>query len=200
MEQALDLDQELELVKHGIKDLEVNISEILPLLIMIQCIAFSGGGQSGGGPMQGMAGMGLGALPMNPALVAAALNQAGWGLISNLGGGGGPGGAPAGAPATGEHGAFPTPTSFPATVAPGPTTVANSGTNGGNGTAPTAGFLGWGSPGAADQGVAAGAAAATGGPQTTPPQHGPAVAAAAAAGTWSNQPRDRQGSGWKYME
>ena len=55
--------------------------------------------------MQGMAGMGLGALPMNPALVAAALNQAGWGLISNLGGGGGPGGAPAGAAAAGEHGA-----------------------------------------------------------------------------------------------
>lgn len=26
----------------------------------------------------------LGALPMNPALVAAALNQAGWGLIGNL--------------------------------------------------------------------------------------------------------------------
>ena len=35
--------------------------------------AFSGGGQSGSGPMAGMAGMGLGALPMNPALVAAAL-------------------------------------------------------------------------------------------------------------------------------
>ena len=34
--------------------------------------AFSGGGQSGSGPMAGMAGMGLGALPMNPALVAAA--------------------------------------------------------------------------------------------------------------------------------
>jgi len=25
-----------------------------------------------------------------------------------------------------------------------------------------------------------------------------AAAAAAAAGTWSNQPRDRQGGGWKY--
>jgi len=49
---------------------------------------------------------------MNPALVAAALNQAGWGLIGNLSapGGGGPGGqGPAGAEA---HGGFPTPTPF----------------------------------------------------------------------------------------
>jgi len=153
--------------------------------------AFSGGGQSGSGPMAGMAGMGLGALPMNPALVAAALNQAGWGLIGNLGGGGAPGAAPAGAPGAGEHGGFPTPTSFPATVAPGPTTVANSGTS--NGSAAAAGFLGWGaSPG--------GAEGAGQSQQTTPPQHGPAAAAAAAAGTWSNQPRDRQGAGWKYME
>lgn len=29
-------------------------------------------------------GLNLGALPMNPALVAAALNQASWGLIGNL--------------------------------------------------------------------------------------------------------------------
>ena len=110
--------------------------------------AFSGGGQSGSGPMAGMAGMGLGALPMSPALVAAALNQAGWGLIGNLGGGPGQGGAP-GPPGTqpGDHGGFPTPTSFPATVAPGPTTVANSGTSNGSPAAP--GFLGWGaSPGA----------------------------------------------------
>lgn len=149
--------------------------------------AFSGGGQSGSGPMAGMAGMGLGALPMNPALVAAALNQAGWGLIGNLGGGGAPGGAPAGAPGAGDHAGFPTPTSFPATVAPGPTTVANSGTS--NGSA--AGFLGWGaSPGAGEGPAGAGAGQSQ---QTTPPQHGPAAAAAAAAGTWSNQPRDRQG-------
>ena len=47
--------------------------------------------------MAGM-GMGLGALPMNPALVAAALNQASWGLIGNLGGGGAPGAAPAAGP------------------------------------------------------------------------------------------------------
>lgn len=152
----------------------------------------SGGGPGGSGPMAaGMAGMGLGALPMNPALVAAALNQAGWGLIGNLQGGGGPGAGPGQGPAGGEHGAFPTPTSFPASVAPGPggpnhpTTVANSGPSNGS-----AGFLGWGAhtspgaepvPGASQQSTAA-------------------AAAAAAAGTWSNQPRDRQGAGWKYME
>ena len=63
--------------------------------------------------MAGMAGLNIGALPMNPALVAAALNQAGWGLIGNLSaaGGGGPGGGPAG-PGAEAHGAFPTPTSF----------------------------------------------------------------------------------------
>ena len=139
--------------------------------------------------MAGMAGMGLGALPMSPALVAAALNQAGWGLIGNLGGGPGQAGAP-GPPGTqpGDHGGFPTPTSFPATVAPGPTTVANSGTSNGSPAAP--GFLGWGaSPGAgAEAGPGAGQSQ-----QATPPQHGQAAAAAAAAGTWSTQPRDRQG-------
>ena len=66
------------------------------------CSAFSGGGQSGSGPMAGM-GMGLGALPMNPALVAAALNQASWGLIGNLGGGGAPGAAPAAGPGQQVH-------------------------------------------------------------------------------------------------
>jgi hypothetical protein len=34
--------------------------------------------------MSGMAGLNIGALPMNPALVAAALNQASWGLIGGL--------------------------------------------------------------------------------------------------------------------
>lgn len=58
------------------------------------------GGQSGGQNLTNPLGMGalnLGALPMNPALVAAALNQAGWGLIGNLsqqGGGGGDGNQP----------------------------------------------------------------------------------------------------------
>ena len=63
--------------------------------------------------MAGMAGLNIGALPMNPALVAAALNQAGWGILgANLGaGGGGPGGGPAG-PGAEPHGGFPTPTSF----------------------------------------------------------------------------------------
>ena len=142
--------------------------------------------------MAGMAGMGLGTLPMNPALVAAALNQAGWGLIGNLqGGGAGPAAGPTGGPAGGDHGGFPTPTSFPATVAPGQTTVANSGPSNGS-----AGFLGWGAnPGA--EPVVPGASQQT---TVTPPQHGAAAAAAAAAGTWSNQPRDRQGAGWKYME
>ena len=67
----------------------------------------------GGNPMAGMAGLNIGALPMNPALVAAALNQAGWGILgANLGaGGGGPGGGPAG-PGAEAHGGFPTPTSF----------------------------------------------------------------------------------------
>ena len=75
------------------------------------------------------------------------MNQAEWGLIGNLQGGqAGPGQGPGGAPGN-EHGGFPTPTSFPATVATGPggpnhaTTVANSGAPGpGNGSA---GFLGW---------------------------------------------------------
>ena len=63
--------------------------------------------------MAGMAGLNIGALPMNPALVAAALNQAGWGILgANLGaGGGGPGGGPAGQGVE-PHGGFPTPTSF----------------------------------------------------------------------------------------
>lgn len=93
--------------------------------------------------MAGMAGLNIGALPMNPALVAAALNQAGWSLMGNLqqGGQGGPGGGPGS-----EHGAFPTPTSFPATVTPGgpgqPHSTTSSAPQGpGNGSA---GFLGWG--------------------------------------------------------
>merc|ERR1719481_674487 len=169
----------------------------LDLPTNLQALSLSnsqGGGQSGSNPIAGMAGLNIGPLPMNPALVAAALNQAGWGLIGNLQGGQA---GPAGGSGQ-EHGGFPTPTSFPATAAPGgpggpagpthATTVANSGAPGpGNGSA---GFLGWGaSPGGeAVQGATQ---------QTTPPQHG-AAAAAAAAGTWSNQPRDRQGGGWKY--
>ena len=55
-----------------------------------------------------MAGLNIGALPLNPALVAAAMNQAAsWSLMGNLQSGAG--NAPTGA----EHGPpFPTPTSF----------------------------------------------------------------------------------------
>lgn len=151
-----------------------------------------GGGQSASNPMAGMAGLNIGALPMNPALVAAALNQAGWSLMGNLqqGGQGGPAGGPGS-----EHGAFPTPTSFPATVTPGGgpqphagvTTMASSG--GPQGANGSAGFLGWGAspPGEGVPGATQ--------PSAAPPN---GAAAAAAAGTWSNQPRDRQGGGWKY--
>ena len=48
------------------------------------CSPFIGGGQSGNGVMSGMAGLNIGALAMNPALVAAAINQASWGLIGGL--------------------------------------------------------------------------------------------------------------------
>jgi len=153
-----------------------------------------GGGQSASNPMAGMAGLNIGALPMNPALVAAALNQAGWSLMGNLQQGGG--GGPTGAPGT-EHGAFTTPTSFPATVTPGGgpgaphagvTTMASSAPQApGNGSA---GFLGWGASPPGEQVPGASQPSAAGAPN--------GAAAAAAAGTWSNQPRDRQGGGWKY--
>ena len=152
--------------------------------------------------MAGMAGLNIGALPMNPALVAAALNQAGWSLMGNLqqGGQGGPAGGPGA-----EHAPFPTPTSFPATVTPGGpgqphagvTTMASSAPQG-NGSA---GFLGWGASPPGERGVTPrsrpdpwhpgeqvpGASQ----PSAAPPN---GAAAAAAAGTWSNQPRDRQGA------
>jgi len=145
-----------------------------------------GGGQNNSNPIPGLHGLNIGAMPVNPALVAAALNQASWGLIGNLQGGGGPGG---------DHG-FPTPTSsFTAAAAPGapggpigaptgpggpahPTTVANSG------PANSPGFLAGGVGGVGGWGGAAGDGA-------TPPQAG-------AAGTWSSQPRDRQG--WKNYD
>lgn len=59
----------------------------------LQALGITGqgtGGQGGGQNIQNPLGMGtlnLSAMPMTPALVAAALNQAGWGLISNLQGG-----------------------------------------------------------------------------------------------------------------
>ncbi|KAJ8972760.1 hypothetical protein NQ317_006276 [Molorchus minor] len=53
----------------------------------LQALGITGQGQQGSNQQNcnplGL-GLNLGALPMNPALVAAALNQAGWGLIGNL--------------------------------------------------------------------------------------------------------------------
>ncbi|KAJ8950753.1 hypothetical protein NQ318_011246 [Aromia moschata] len=53
----------------------------------LQALGITGQGQQGSNQQScnplGL-GLNLGALPMNPALVAAALNQAGWGLIGNL--------------------------------------------------------------------------------------------------------------------
>jgi len=147
-----------------------------------------GGGQSTSNPIPGMHGLNIGALPVNPALMAA-LNQASWGLIGNLQAGQGPGG---------EHGFPPTPTSsFPVTASPGGhggalgptagpggpshvTTVANTGAAA-NSPGFMAGSVGWG-------GTAGGEGAV---PAPTPPQNG-------AAGTWSSQPRDRQG--WKNYD
>lgn len=65
----------------------------------LQALGITGQGGAGGGaggqnltnPL-GMAGLNLSALPVNPAIVAAALNQAGWGLIGNLQGNQGQGG------------------------------------------------------------------------------------------------------------
>lgn len=141
-----------------------------------------GAGQNANNPIPGMHGLNIGALPVNPALMAA-LNQASWGLIGNLQAGQGPG----------DHGFPPTPTSsFPVTASPGGhgalgapnagpshvTTVANTG------AANSPGFMasgvGWG--GNAGDGAV---------PPPTPPQNG-------AAGTWSSQPRDRQG--WKNYD
>ena len=159
----------------------------------IQALGLSGnqgGQQSGNTPMAGMAGLNIGALPMNPALVAAALNQAGWGLIGNLGGGGGPGGA-AGPGA--EHGAFPTPTSFSTPgnvtttqVGPGHTTMSNA-APGNAAAAATGGILaGWG---AAGTGGGEGMPAAT--PPTVTPQHHPT------GGSWPSQSREKHSGGWK---
>lgn len=60
----------------------ITFKKIVENLIFIQGITGQGQGNNQGNPL-GL-GLNLGALPMNPALVAAALNQAGWGLINNL--------------------------------------------------------------------------------------------------------------------
>lgn len=162
----------------------------------IQALGLSsgpGGGQSASNPM---AGLNLGALPMNPALVAAALNQAGWSLMSGLQGGGGPNAGPGGGGPGGEHGPF-TPTSFSnvtsSQVGPGHNTMtsaaAQQGPAGNN-----AGILtGWG-PSAAGGGPGGhgGEAIPAQTPPTVTPQHHP--------GSWPSQPRDKHGNSWKYSD
>ena len=133
--------------------------------------------------MAGIAGLNMGALPMNPALVAAALNQAGWGLIGNLQQGGG---ANAGAAGPAEH--FPTPTSF-STPGGNVTTTQQVGQGGGNAAG---GILsGWGA-----------AAAAPGGPeqgiphaQTPPGAVTPHGHPGAAGGSWPSQAAGGGGGG-----
>ena len=130
-------------------------------LLSIQALGLSNsqaaGGQQSAGNL-GMTGLNIGALPMNPALVAAALNQAGWGIIGNL-----QQGAAAGQSQgpQGEH-PFPTPTSF--STPGGNVTTSSSGSAGilaGWGTAATAG--------PADGGVGPGGATPGGMPAATPP-------------------------------
>ncbi|XP_066997990.2 TAR DNA-binding protein 43 [Anabrus simplex] len=69
----------------------IDMPNLQALGITGQAGATGGAGtQSMNNPL-GMGALNLGALPMNPALVAAALNQAGWGLINNLQGNQAPG-------------------------------------------------------------------------------------------------------------
>lgn len=159
----------------------------------IQALGLSnnqGGQQSGSNPLAGMAGLNMG-LPMNPALVAAALNQAGWGLIGNLQGGGGPAGAGTGT----EHPPFPTPTSF-STPGGNVTTTQVGGGHNTMGSGNASGILagGWGATAAAAPGGGPGAEgmpAATP-PGTVTPQHHPTT-----PGSWPSQPKrdSHQGSG-----
>lgn len=120
------------------------------------------GAQGGGQNMTNPLGMGtlnaLGALPMNPALVAAALNTAGWGLINNMqgtqGGTGGDGSTPQYSN-TGGPGFGGTPQQGGAPQPPAP------GAAGG-------GFLNWmnqGGTGAGGDGQQAGGGQASNGPQ-----------------------------------
>ena len=137
------------------------------------------GEQSGSNPM----GMGLNlGMPMNPALVAAALNQAGWGLIGNLQG--------SSAAGSGTDHGFPTPTSF-GTQGSVATTQAAQGNN------PSATLTGWGA--AANPGAGSGGAGDQPGgipaqtPPTVTPQHHP--------GSWPSQSRDKHAAGsWRYGE
>ena len=138
------------------------------------------GQQSGSNPM-GM-GLNLGAMPMNPALVAAALNQAGWGLIGNLQG--------SSAAGSGTDHGFPTPTSFGTQGNVATTQAAQGNTPSGNLTGWGAANPGQGSGGAGDQ--QSGLPAQT--PPTVTPQHHPG------AGSWPSQSRDKHGGSWRYGE
>lgn len=151
------------------------------------------GQQSGNNPM----GMGLNlGMPMNPALVAAALNQAGWGLIGNLQG--------SNAAGSGTDHGFPTPTSFstPGNVT---TTQVGQGHNAAQGNQAASGALtGWGAanaptgPVTSGGGHGGGSADQQGIPAQTPPtvtpQHHPG------AGSWPSQTRDKHGGSWRYGE
>lgn len=138
------------------------------------------GQQSGSNPM-GM-GLNLGAMPMNPALVAAALNQAGWGLIGNLQG--------SSAAGSGTDHGFPTPTSFGTQGNVATTQAAQGNTPSGNLTGWGAANPGQGSGGTGDQ--QSGLPAQT--PPTVTPQHHPG------AGSWPSQSRDKHGGSWRYGE
>lgn len=151
----------------------------------------TGAGQSSNNPIPGLHGLNLGPMPVNPALVAAALNQASWGLIGNLQAQGGQ--------TPGEHGFQPPTSSFlPVTAsAGGPGTPIGAPTGPGaahittvTSTGPPANspaFLTGGVSGVGGWGGGEGG----GVPGGTPAQ-------GAAAGTWSSQPRDRQG--WKNYD
>jgi hypothetical protein len=136
----------------------------------IQALGLSNsqGGQGSGNNPLGM-GMNMGALPMNPALVAAALN---WNLIGNLQGGHGTSGPGS------EHPPFPTPTSFSTPGGNVTTTQGHNSMTSGGGAG--GGILtGWGAngPGAPDGGIPAATP-----PGTMTPQHHPV-----AAGSWPSQ-------------
>ncbi|XP_046389352.1 TAR DNA-binding protein 43-like, partial [Ischnura elegans] len=117
----------------------------------LQALGITGGGSTGGGmgaaqgsqPLGNPLGMGalsLSGLPMNPALVAAALNQAGWGIIGNLQGGqAGAGDGPPPPQAFGNPGAAAA--AFGGNQAGGQSGAPNQGSGGGGGGG--GGFLSW---------------------------------------------------------
>jgi hypothetical protein len=155
----------------------------------------SGGGTSGSNPM---AGLNIG-LPMNPALVAAALNQAaGWSIMGNLQSGGN---APTGA----EHGPpFPTQTSFStpgnvttSQVGPGHTTMTSAAGQPASAAAAVAAVAAAGNNAGILTGWGPSTAGAPGG-EAMPAQTPPAVTPQHHPGSWPSQTRDKHGNSWKY--